>query len=198
MTLSRWIRDYLFTPMAFAARRRPGLAPLWVVAAMAICGLWHGAQWTFVLWGVWHGLLLALNQTWLRRFFAAAAPSSSEPIPRALLRIAVTFILVSLGWALFRARSMEGAWAVWSAILFVKGGLHPGVLPVRSIGVVAVVFLLLLSAQAFRYVRERRSEAFENVESAIRALKPFLYVILYFAVVFFSALGTTPFMYFQF
>ena len=70
MTLSRWIQDYVFTPLNFATRGNPRLGGLWLVVAMAICGLWHGAQWTFVLWGVWHGVLLLSNQTFLKRFFS--------------------------------------------------------------------------------------------------------------------------------
>ena len=47
MTLSRWIRDYVFTPMTFAFRDRPSTAMVWLLVAMVVCGFWHGAQWTF-------------------------------------------------------------------------------------------------------------------------------------------------------
>src|SRR5262249_30982174 len=62
LSLSRWIRDYLFTPLSFATRGRPVLSRAWPLLTMAICGLWHGPKWTFVCWGLWHGALLVLQQ----------------------------------------------------------------------------------------------------------------------------------------
>src|SRR5262249_51407777 len=99
MTLSRWIRDYTFMPLMFLARNRPALGNLYLLLAMALCGLWHGAQWTFVLWGVWHGLLLVANRTVLKRLFPQP-PVEGEPTFRwnYLPAIVLTFALVSLGW----------------------------------------------------------------------------------------------------
>jgi alginate O-acetyltransferase complex protein AlgI len=188
----------VFTPMTFASRRRPGLAPLWLVAAMAVCGLWHGAKWTFVLWGVWHGLLLALNQTVLKRFFSPPPPAAREPALRALLRTSTTFVLVTLGWAFFRAASFDEARRLLGAVFSAKGGLHAAILPGRAIQLVAAVFLILVLAQAAHRLRERHGEWFQSMDSRVRTLKPLLYAVLYFAVAFYLPSGAKPFIYFQF
>jgi len=110
MSLSRWIRDYLFFPLA---GNRPTLGSmLWAaVVAMTLCGLWHGAGWNFVLWGFYHGLLIC--GTHIVRFerepkgVAAQTPRSAKGRPLSFLTkplaTLATFALVSLGWILFRS-----------------------------------------------------------------------------------------------
>ena len=95
ITLSRWLRDYLYIPLGGSrlgfARRSFNL-----LVTMALGGLWHGANWTFVLWGVAHGLGLAFVHT-LRRIFPAVSR-----VPR-WLAILVTFHFVAALWILFRS-----------------------------------------------------------------------------------------------
>jgi D-alanyl-lipoteichoic acid acyltransferase DltB (MBOAT superfamily) len=110
MSLSRWIRDYLFFPLA---GNRPTLGSMLRAAlvAMTLCGLWHGAGWTFVLWGFYHGLLIC--GTHVVRFerepksVSSRTPrSAASRIPSFLttpLATIATFALVSLGWILFRS-----------------------------------------------------------------------------------------------
>ncbi len=124
MTLTRWIRDYLFTPLTFASRSVPALVPLWLVLAMAAVGLWHGAQWTFVLWGVWHGALLLVNHTVGRPLFQDA-PSRRRPPLVCAVALSVTYLAVSLGWALFRAPTLARAGDLIAALLTLRGGLRP-------------------------------------------------------------------------
>ena len=106
MSLSRWIRDYAFLPLS---GNRPGLGrmALAVVASMALCGLWHGAGWNFVLWGIYHGVLVAAYQVATHRKGAA------EPKARSMLTngvaIAGTYVLMNFGWLLFRAQSLGQA-----------------------------------------------------------------------------------------
>ncbi|HEU0053398.1 MAG TPA: MBOAT family O-acyltransferase, partial [Longimicrobium sp.] len=148
MTLSRWIRDYLFTPLTFASRRRPKLAPVWLLVAMAACGLWHGAQWTFVVWGVWHGLLLVLNQTALKPLFAGTGPG--EPARyrlRGWVAWGVTMVLVFAGWLLFRAHSLAQAADMAQAILTFRGGAAPAVVRVNGILTVFLIAVLMAGAQ---------------------------------------------------
>ncbi len=83
MTLSSWIRDYVFTPLTFLSRNRPALGMMWLIVAMALCGLWHGAQWTFVVWGIWHGVLLVANQIVLRGVSPRPAGDRGNRFPRA-------------------------------------------------------------------------------------------------------------------
>lgn len=153
MTLSRWIRDYVFTPMTFAARRYPKSVPVWLIVAMAACGLWHGAQWTFVVWGLWHGGLLAVGEA---RNRARAGMSAASPgrIPAAAGTI-VTMGLVMLGWVFFRAQSMAHALGLFRTMFTLEGGLRPAVLRENGVLIVVAIFAGLLLAQTLRGLASR-------------------------------------------
>ncbi len=108
MTLSRFLRDYLYIPLGgnrLGERRRYAN----VIVVMLLGGLWHGAAWTFVLWGGVHGLLLVINHGWryLRERFVAQLPSGSGWTR--LLAWLLTFICVISAWVIFRADSVEHA-----------------------------------------------------------------------------------------
>jgi len=86
MTLSYWIRDYLYLPLGGNCSYTRN-----IVIVFAICGLWHGAGWTFIVWGLYHGVLVVA--------YHLGAPAWDR-VPR-LLQGAATFTMVSLGWILF-------------------------------------------------------------------------------------------------
>jgi len=97
ITLSQWIRDYIYIPLG---GNRVGGARLFanLMITMFLCGLWHGAQWNFVLWGLYHGALIY----GYRLAAAAGVPMSGGGAWQAAARVLVMFALVHLGWALFR------------------------------------------------------------------------------------------------
>ena len=108
MTLSRFLRDYLYIPLG-GNRHGSFRRYLNLLLTMAIGGLWHGAAWTFVLWGIFHGVCLAVNHLWL-------AFRQRWPLPLLLpgwatpwVARAFTFFLVVLGWVLFRATDLTSA-----------------------------------------------------------------------------------------
>jgi alginate O-acetyltransferase complex protein AlgI len=98
ISLSRFIRDYLYIPMGGSrnGRLRYVVATL---GSMAICGLWHGAGWTFVAWGVWHGIGLVVCRAW---------GSLKKPLPTSLGWV-LTMLFVLVGWVLFRSDSFNSA-----------------------------------------------------------------------------------------
>ncbi len=98
MTLGAWVRDYVYIPLG-GSRTGMTRTILNGILAMTIIGLWHGAAWTFVVWGAYHGLLLGL-------FRLIKTPW--EKLPR-LLRQAVTVGLVFVGWSFFRAPNIPAA-----------------------------------------------------------------------------------------
>lgn len=151
MTLSRWIRDYVFTPLTFMSRRSPKLGLLWLVVAMALCGLWHGAAWTFVLWGLWHGAMLVANQTLLKPLFAGldSGPGARAGL-RGLAAWAVTTFGVFAGWLLFRAQTMGQVGAMLNALVSFSGGVRPRVLRENEVLVAAVFVLGVLLVQLSR------------------------------------------------
>jgi alginate O-acetyltransferase complex protein AlgI len=197
MTLTRWIRDYVFTPLAFASRRQPKIALLWLVLAMALCGLWHGGRWTFVLWGIWHGVLLLANQTFLRGLWSGFdKPAKRGRFARAMAWL-LTMLGVALGWVLFRSQTVAQAASIVTGIVTLRGGLRPTVL--RENGVLLVVAFALglgleqvLKGPAVRIMGRLRGH--ESVGSAIRALG---YAALVLAVTVFES-DVKAFVYFQF
>jgi alginate O-acetyltransferase complex protein AlgI len=107
MTLSSWLRDYVYIPLG--GNRRRGLRNLFIT--FALCGLWHGAAWTFVVWGLWHGTMLAVERI----------------TGRSLGRVG-TCLAVALGWVVFRTVSLEHAGHYFAAL----AGFGPGEVAARD------------------------------------------------------------------
>jgi alginate O-acetyltransferase complex protein AlgI len=112
MTLSRWFRDYVYIPMGGNRRGRlRTFAHLWIV--FFLCGLWHGAGLTFVVWGLYHGFLLIIE-----RF----ADTQLQWRPSGILGVAASFVLVTIGWVFFRAPTLGAAVNYLSAMSYVGTG----------------------------------------------------------------------------
>jgi alginate O-acetyltransferase complex protein AlgI len=106
MSFSFWIRDYVFVPLA-TMRREWWWMYLALLVSMTLVGVWHGIAATFVLWGIYHGLLLVLHRIGQR--LAQRCPFDvPKPLARPL-SWAATFVLVSLGWIFFRAADVAEA-----------------------------------------------------------------------------------------
>ena len=98
MTLSSFLRDYVYIPLG--GNRGSLVKIVWtVMATMLLCGLWHGAGWTFVAWGTLHGVAICVNRTWSRSGWHLPAPAAWL----------VTMLFVIVGWVLFRAESFAVA-----------------------------------------------------------------------------------------
>jgi alginate O-acetyltransferase complex protein AlgI len=99
ISLSRWMRDYLYIPLGGNKVSGARLYfNLWVV--FLISGLWHGAEWTFIIWGAYHGFFLALERLFLLKLTSKIG---------AFLRVSSTFLIVVIGWVLFRAANLKQA-----------------------------------------------------------------------------------------
>jgi alginate O-acetyltransferase complex protein AlgI len=104
MSLSSWLRDYLYIPLG-GSRRGRIRTYVNLVLTMVLGGIWHGAAWKFVIWGALHGGMLALE-----RVFSRGAPTAAARPPwRRALAILFTFHFVSLCWIVFRAESATRA-----------------------------------------------------------------------------------------
>ena len=125
MTLSRFLRDYLYIPLG-GNRKGKYRRHLNLMITMLLGGLWHGAGWTYVLWGGLHGLYLAINHGWhgLRR---SLGQNPQEPLSKPMHAIAVfvTFLVVVAAWAVFRADNLSTA----AGILKGMAGMNGFVLP---------------------------------------------------------------------
>jgi alginate O-acetyltransferase complex protein AlgI len=97
MSLSSWIRDYVYIPLG-GSRVSPPRKALNGLIAFALCGLWHGPEWNFVLWGLWHGFGLVVNTTYVR-LLGPAGESLSRLLQRApVVPWALTMLFVGVGW----------------------------------------------------------------------------------------------------
>ena len=107
MSLSRWFRDYLYIPLG-GNRHGPWRTCRNLACVFLLCGLWHGAAWTFVFWGAWHGGLLGLERLGLERRL--------QRLPAAVGQ-AYALLAVVWGWVLFRAEDLSQAGTFWAAML---------------------------------------------------------------------------------
>lgn len=102
ISLSEWLRDYIFYPLSFALREHKILNYFTPVITMFVCGLWHGASTGFVIWGLWHGLGLFLYQFWAKTALARSIKTlPGQPVYHGIGAV-ITFTFVTIGWLWFR------------------------------------------------------------------------------------------------
>jgi alginate O-acetyltransferase complex protein AlgI len=179
MSLSFWLRDYVYIPLGGSRGTALAVARNLVVT-MLLGGLWHGAAWTFVLWGLYHGGLLAGH----------SALSSRGWVPRSRpLAVTVTFLSVVVGWVLFRARSLAQAGMMLATMFGLRQG-EGGFLNVADTGWVLVV---LASALGITFLAPNSWQLrFPRTRVAAVVLAALLFAcLLRFA-------QPAPFVYFQF
>lgn len=151
ISLSFWLRDYIFLPVAYSLTRRLQNKSFkkylradklsYYIASlitMTICGLWHGASWGFILWGGFHGLFLALSLATknVRKKITKFIRLSNYPVIHNIIRMLFIFAIVSLLWILFRANTLTEAVLIYKNLFigwnnFVIGLTNPSFL--RSI-----------------------------------------------------------------
>jgi alginate O-acetyltransferase complex protein AlgI len=201
ISLSTWFRDYVYVPLARGGRRvtkrRLYLA---LLLTMLLSGLWHGAAWTFVAWGAYHGLLLCAHRLikWPRlKFFRSAAPAT-QPAPGEgfgwpgyLLKLVFMFHLICGGWLLFRADSL---WQAGAMLARVVTDPRPTSLALSSLGLVAFYAGPLV---LYEFWLERRQNLLRLTE--VRWLpRALAYGYCALMLWFFPAPVSNVFIYFQF
>ena len=110
ISLSTFLRDYLYIPLG-GSRAGPWRYVMATMVTMGLCGLWHGAGWTFVAWGLWHGVGLVSCHGWQQL---------GRPMP-ALLGWAITMLFVAVGWVMFRATTFDSATSIVMSMAGVNG-----------------------------------------------------------------------------
>jgi alginate O-acetyltransferase complex protein AlgI len=188
MTLSRWIRDYIYFPLG--GSRRGDLRTYFnLIVTFTICGIWHGAGWTFVFWGLLHGLGLVLNRLW--RFVGFGLPG--------LIAWFFTFLFVSLGWVLFRAPSLHDALRLYKAALGGNGFSFSRSAFDAVVGPFMIDFLILL---AFVFFFSLIALFFKNSISLSERFRPSLKFAVAISTMFIFSLSyfsnTSEFLYFNF
>lgn len=141
MTLSRFLKEYLYVPLG--GNRKGGMRRYAnLMITMVLGGIWHGAGWTFVMWGFLHGLYLMVNHAWRKL--------SPVRLPRAVA-LTLTFLSITTAWVFFRADSMASALHLLSAMFGVGGVALPEGLADHSLG------------DGFRSIREAYSHKYASI-----------------------------------
>ena len=171
MSLTTWFREYVYIPLGGnrkgAARRNLNIMIVW-----ALTGLWHGAGWNFVLWGIWFGILLIAEKKWV------LGREWTEKLPGWLRQI-LTYLPVLLGWGMF-----TGKWQVFPAMAGVYGAI-----PSAGAALECAAFLpMLLVCMAISFLPPLKKT---NMMKAA----PLLLILCLAAL---AAQGYAPFVYFQF
>lgn len=194
ITLSRWLRDYLY--ISLGGNRRGQVRNLAnLLVTMLLGGLWHGAAWTFVFWGFLHGTYLVLHRL-LLDIYARLGVLDGSFASRALswLGWPVTLALVWITWAFFRAHAFHDAWVMTEAMLGL--GSATETLAVRSYVQVLVWGSLVLTLLEPRIERGLRL-GLQRWEQLHFTLRGTAYAGIVLAVIFFGG-GSQKFIYFDF
>ena len=200
ITLSEWLRDYLYIPLG---GNRRGRARTYVnlMITMLLGGLWHGASWTFIVWGLLHGVGLAVHKFWLELKAKTGHEVSDGPIARAA-GWAMTMAFVTLCWVFFRSPNFSIAWTILRKL----AGLAPG--GIQWVYLPAYLFVILLTlghvVGVFYGARRRESGRAHTAVPAYATERLPLFVSAFLATAWililylFIPLHQSPFIYFQF
>lgn len=195
ITLSTWFRDYVFVPLARGGRRvTKGRLYAALIGVMLLSGLWHGAAWTFIAWGGYHGLLLCghrlLNEARyrLRKQEAVSAP---PPVTNRLLNTFVMFHLVCFGWLLFRAETISQAGhmlgRIWNDFRITP----------LAVSALAMIAFYAGPLMLYEFWLERKQDLLELTRSNWR-VRGLAYSYCFLMLWFFPPPVSNVFIYFQF
>lgn len=193
ISLSSWLKDYLYIPLG---GNRKGASKTYrnIMITMILGGLWHGANWTFILWGVYHGLLISGHR--LLQPILEKAPSPKTRIMQRIwigTKIIFFFHLVCFGWLIFRAESLTQMYRMLKNLIF-NFRFLPGIgIQHYSITLISCIAFLVV-IQVLQYLK--------NDLLIIRKANPFartaFYYICFLLIMLFGVMKQNEFIYFQF
>jgi len=203
ISLSTWLRDYLFLPIAYAVMRPIKSDTLYKVKAetwgymigmlttMFLAGLWHGPSWTFVVWGLLHGFYLVVGYTTKksRKKFVKLIRLNKLPRVHRALSVFITFNLVSIAWIFFRSETLEKAFTYFHYIQLKPSGKAVAYMLFSII--LAVLFILL----EILYKKHDEKKIFDRIPVWVRIAGLAFFICLIFI---FAVDQTNEFIYFQF
>ncbi|RUS48668.1 MBOAT family protein [Cohnella sp. AR92] len=178
MTLSRWLRDYIYIPLG-GNRKGFARANVNTIITFLLGGLWHGAGWTFILWGAMHGVGQAVQRIWSRR---------GHPMPKWLAWF-ITFMFINATWVFFRAEDFHQAMRILKGMVGLNG---VGIDHVRSL---ATPILLIVIFLPFVLFLKNSSEKEESMRPRLR-IALFIAVLFIISLLYLNRIST--FLYFNF
>lgn len=188
ISLSTWFRDYLYIPLGGSRNGKyQSIRNIFII--FTVSGFWHGSNWTFIFWGLYHACLFLpsfvfqTNRTYLKTSIAEARqlPSLQE-----LFQVLITFLLVTVGWVFFRSETLNGAF------IYLKKMFLEIQIPTTSRLHLIYVFLVLILDYSMR-ANPRKVLAYNS-----RVIRYLMYIIISIGVQFYFGYNETEFIYFQF
>lgn len=193
ISLSSWLMDYIYIPLG-GNRKGKARQHANLMATMTIGGLWHGATWMFVIWGIYNGLLLVAHKIWKA---IRPAPKDGKGDSRwyNALCIIATFILIIIGFMIFNAPSMEHLGAMFTSIFT---NFHPEVAPQFVAGYLLVT-ILIVGALAIHLMPDKWQHAVKSSYMALpQILQAIVLAVIIFVVIQMRQTSLQPFIYLSF
>ena len=189
ISLSRWMRDYLYIPLG-GNRVKVSRMYFNLGVVFLLSGLWHGASWNFLIWGVYHGLFLILDRLFLIKLL--------EKTPL-LIRVSFTFFVVVIGWVFFRIEHLHTALAFLERLFNFQGFAiehydHSFWLFLGLAGLFSFITLTSIGRRVEAWIYE--TFTFQDPGFILRALLGF--ILFAFSASFVASSGFNPFIYFRF
>jgi alginate O-acetyltransferase complex protein AlgI len=192
ISLSTWFKDYLY--ISLGGNRVP--VPRWylnLLIVFVISGLWHGANWTYIIWGALNGFYLVFALIAERYKLDGITQIKKYPKLNRVLQIFITFLLTCFAWIFFRANNVSDAFAIIKKIFQFKGPVNIENPSIMIYSISSIVFLFLVESRQEYY---RGSFSFFNSRSII--VRNFSYALLIILILLFGVFDGGQFIYFQF
>jgi alginate O-acetyltransferase complex protein AlgI len=189
ITLSTWVYDYMFIPFS---RGRKGRLVLYrnIFVVMVLIGLWHGGNWTFVMWGAYHGLLLVGYRLFDRATVGTAVDKVMNKHWFVPFSVGAMFTAFVLSAPFFRGKTLQSSGYVLGALF---GSTHITGDFLLTTGTIVLIFISL-----FLTVAQERSQFIDRLALQPARIQIPAYVLAFLALELFPATGPAPFIYFQF
>ncbi len=172
LTLSRFLREYLYIPLG-GGRKGPARRYVNLMITMLLGGLWHGAGWTFVVWGGLHGLGLTINHLWRTLRGAESAVESPGTFVGRFASRGLTFVIVVTGWVIFRASSLDAAGSLLRSMAGLNGFARPIYVSGGSeLMTLALLLMVVWFAPNTQQIMQRFRPAYEQLTRQERASCP--------------------------
>ena len=188
ISLSSWFRDYLYIPLG-GNRRGKVRTYINLIIVFACTGLWHGASFSFIVWGLWHGLFLVIERLGFKKVL--------DKLPKFIGWI-YTMLVVLVGWVFFRADTLSAAMKYLGEMFSFSGGVANGMAQFDNLSFIITAIALVLCTPVYQLVKGKleKTEVGKKAAFVIGAVLATGLFIL--SVIFLTGSGYNPFIYFRF
>lgn len=179
ISFSNWLRDYLFIPLQFKYRD----LGIWgnilsIMITFILCGLWHGANWTFIVWGFLHGTYMSFSLLTQKRRRLFIYNIINWNFINSFLKILTTFILISFAWIFFKVENLTQGWLVIKRIFSASLFSIPQVTPMSDLAITIFFIFFLVGFEWFQRDNEYALQFTGNNKSRIVRWGTYYFILL--------------------